>query len=74
MENRFVKNDELASHLDETYWRNDKVDKRFEAHANQAEATAGDVELLGDHMSEVWEYTGIHSVQMLPPWSRSLSS
>ena len=53
-----MKNDELASHLDETYWRNNKVDKRFEAHANQAEAIAGDVELLGDHMSEVWEYTG----------------
>jgi len=58
IEDGFVKNEELASHLDETYWRNDKVDKRFEAHANQAEATAGDVELLGDHMAEVWEYTG----------------
>ena len=58
IEDRFVKNDELASHLDETYWRSNKVDKRFEAHANQAEATACDVELLGDHMSEVWEYTG----------------
>ena len=34
------------------------MDKRFEAHANQAEATAGDVELLGDHMREAWEYTG----------------
>ena len=55
--NRFVKNDEMASHLDETYWRNNKVDRRFEAHANQAEATAGDVGLLGDHMAEVWEYT-----------------
>ena len=55
---RFVQNDELASHLDETYWHNDKVDKRFEAHAKQATATAGDVELLGNHMSELWDYTG----------------
>ena len=54
LEDRFVKNDEL----DQNYWRNNKVDKHFEAHADRAEATAGDVELLGDHVAKVWEYTG----------------
>ena len=58
LDDKFVKNDELAVHLDETHWRNNKVDKRFEAHAKQAEATACDVELLGDHIAAVWEYTG----------------